>query len=52
MQLTLRAGNAREVIASCRQFSDWLYEIVGRFCSHGITKFLLTGTFTVVSIVL
>ena len=52
MQLTLRTGNAREVMTSCRQFSDWLYEIVARFCSHGITKFLLTGTFTVVSIVL
>ena len=52
MQLTLSAGNAREVLTTCRQFSDWLYEIVARFCSHVITKFLLTGTFTVVNIVL
>ena len=52
VQLTLSAGNVREVMATCRQFSDWLYEIVARFCSHGITKFLLTGTFTVVNIVL
>ena len=52
VQLTLSAGNALEVMATCRQFSDWLYEIVARFCSHGITKFLLTGTFTVVNIVL
>ena len=33
MQLTLSAGNAREAMTTCRQFSDRLYEIVARF--HG-----------------
>lgn len=33
MQPTLSAGNAREVMTTCRQFSDRLYEIVARF--HG-----------------